>query len=79
MNVIKIGTWSGIKINISPALRTKKMTPWMLVEFIWRRKHYGDLWGGVMKCLREVAFNPNTVNPPFHTRMATPETDFSDE
>lgn len=40
------GTWNGIKINITPRLRTKNMVPWLLIEFIWRRKHYGDLWGG---------------------------------
>ena len=38
--------------------------PWLLVEFIWRRKHHGDLWGGIMKCLSEVAFRANSKLEP---------------
>ena len=31
--------------------------PWKLVEFIWRRKHAGNLWGGaITKALKEVFF-----------------------
>ncbi|CAO3621632.1 unnamed protein product [Mucor hiemalis] len=28
--------------------------PWKLVEFIWRRKHHGNIFGGMMTTLREV-------------------------
>lgn len=28
--------------------------PWKLVEFIWRRKHHGDIFGGMLTTLREV-------------------------
>ncbi|KAG0929029.1 hypothetical protein G6F29_010856 [Rhizopus arrhizus] len=38
------GTWNGIKMNVTPALRTKKMTPWLLIEFIWRRKHHNNIF-----------------------------------
>lgn len=37
------GTWGGIKVNCIARLRNKKMMPWVLVEFMWRRKHYGNL------------------------------------
>ncbi|KAJ8652135.1 hypothetical protein O0I10_012242 [Lichtheimia ornata] len=36
------GTWNGIKQNVTARHRTKKMMPWKLVEFIWRRKHDDD-------------------------------------
>jgi hypothetical protein len=45
------------------------MMPWILVEFIWRRKHHHDIWGGVMKCLREVAYSPDSENPAFLTEF----------
>ncbi|KAJ8651865.1 hypothetical protein O0I10_012558 [Lichtheimia ornata] len=28
-----------------------------LTEFIFRRKHAGDLWGGIIKALKEVSFD----------------------
>jgi hypothetical protein len=33
-NIVFIGTWNGIKINISARYRTKETMPWMLVDFI---------------------------------------------
>lgn len=43
------------------------MVPWLLIEFIWRRKHYGDLWGGLMKTLKEVSFHNSATNPAWLT------------
>ncbi|CAO3615406.1 unnamed protein product [Mucor hiemalis] len=40
------GTWNGIKIRCFPRSRTRKNVPWVLTEFIWRRKHHGDLYNG---------------------------------
>lgn len=68
-----LGTWSGIKINVSPALRTKKMMPWKLLEFIWRRKNVADIWGGVLRTLREVEFSKADTNPPWYTQIADDE------
>ncbi|OBZ80503.1 hypothetical protein A0J61_11447 [Choanephora cucurbitarum] len=39
------GTWNGIKLNVVPRLRSRKMMPWVLVEVIWRCKHCGDITG----------------------------------
>ncbi|KAJ8651429.1 hypothetical protein O0I10_013026 [Lichtheimia ornata] len=50
------GTWAGIKRGITERQRTKQMTPWKLIEFIWRRKHSEDWWGGLLSSLRDVAF-----------------------
>ncbi|CDH61197.1 hypothetical protein RO3G_17462 [Lichtheimia corymbifera JMRC:FSU:9682] len=52
------GTWNGIKQNVSARHRTKKMMPWKLVEFIWRRKHDDNWWGGIMKALSSVQVTP---------------------
>ena len=30
--------------------------PWKLVEFIWRRKHSGNLWQAFITALKEVSF-----------------------
>lgn len=65
------GTWSGIKVNCVARLRNKKMMPWVLVEFIWRRKHYGDLWGGLIKTLREVSFSRASRNEAYFTDFDT--------
>lgn len=51
-----IGTWAGIKRGITERQRTKQMTPWKLIEFIWRRKHSDDWWGRLLSSLRDVAF-----------------------
>lgn len=34
------------------------MMPWKLVEFIWRRKHDDNWWGGIMKALSSVQVTP---------------------
>lgn len=66
-------------MNIVPRLRNKKMVPWLLAEFIWRRKHYGDLWGGVMTCLSEVAFRRNSELDPVLTQFTSELTSDSEE
>ncbi|EIE82405.1 hypothetical protein RO3G_07110 [Rhizopus delemar RA 99-880] len=64
------GTWNGIKINVTPALRTKKMVPWLLIEFIWRRKHHNDIFGGIIDCLKNVSFDRAQRNPAWLTELA---------
>lgn len=54
-----IGTWNGIKMHVSAHLRTKKMMPWKLIEFIWRRKHADNEWDSLVQCLKEVSFQPS--------------------
>lgn len=39
--------------------------PWKLVEFIWRRKHHGDLFGGMLRTLREVTLGRLRGDPEF--------------
>ena len=34
--------------------------PWKLVEFIWRRKHSGNLWEAFITALKEVSFGEIT-------------------
>ncbi|CAO3645206.1 unnamed protein product [Mucor hiemalis] len=63
------GTWNGIKIRCFPRSRTRKNVPWVLTEFIWRRKHHGDLYNGLMTTLREVGFVRHENNPPSHTEL----------
>lgn len=43
------------------------MMPWVLLKFIWTRKHFGDIWGGIEKVLKEVQFARAQINPPFIT------------
>ena len=50
-----LGTWLGVKLRCFPRKRKRKNMPWKLVEFIWRRKHHGDIFGGMLTTLREVA------------------------
>jgi hypothetical protein len=49
------------------------MMPWLLLEFIWRRKHHADIWGGVIKCLKEVRFSDVYRNPAFVTEVIRDE------
>ncbi|KAG1399835.1 hypothetical protein G6F59_013267 [Rhizopus arrhizus] len=63
------GTWNGIKINVTPALRTKKMVHWLLIEFIWRRKHHNDIFGGIIDCLKNVSFDRAQRNPAWLTEL----------
>jgi transposase-like protein len=51
------GTWSGLKRNIQMRYRTNSAIDKHLVEFIWRRKHAGDLWGGFLDALRDVHYD----------------------
>lgn len=51
--LLHLGTWNGIKINISSRERAKEIMPWKLVEFIWRRKHKNNEWKGIINCLKE--------------------------
>lgn len=37
--------------------RTAPTMKYRLAEFIFRRKHAGDLWGGVVDALKEVSFD----------------------
>ena len=39
--------------------------PWMLLDFLWRRKNKPDLWGALMRALRETSFS--------HHNLATEE------
>ncbi|KAJ8651351.1 hypothetical protein O0I10_013142 [Lichtheimia ornata] len=48
------GTWNGIKSIIKARHRTAPIMKYRLVEFIFRRKHAGNLWGGIIKALKEV-------------------------
>ncbi|KAJ8651319.1 hypothetical protein O0I10_013188 [Lichtheimia ornata] len=51
------GTWNGIKSLIRTRHRTAPTMKYRLAEFIFRRKHANDLWGGVVKALKEVSFD----------------------
>jgi transposase-like protein len=48
------GTWNGLKLKIFPRNRSKDGMKYHLLEFIWRRKHENDLWGGFIESLRSV-------------------------
>ncbi len=60
MTNLFLGNWRPLKSKIPIRHRTKKMMPWKLVEHIWRRKHDGNWWNAVIRCLREVQFTPGT-------------------
>ncbi|KAG1135723.1 hypothetical protein G6F37_012585 [Rhizopus arrhizus] len=64
------GTWNGIKMNATPALRTKKMIPWLLIEFIWRRKHHNNTFNGIINCLKNVSFDRVQHNPAWFAELA---------
>lgn len=55
-----LGTWNGIKSIIKARHRTAPIMNYRLAEFIFRRKHAGDLWGGIIKALKEVSFDKVT-------------------
>lgn len=50
------GSWSGIKCNIAPRNRTKKLIDLHLCEFIWRRQNADMLWIEFIKCLKETKY-----------------------
>lgn len=70
--LIFIGTWNGIKQKVQGRKRTLATMLHILVEFLWRRKHFGDIWGGLLKCLKEVNYASNSDNFPIYT-MDQPE------
>lgn len=70
-----LGNWAGVKYYLSNRLRANKMMPWVLIEFIWRRNHYGDIWRGVMRCLREVAYSPQSQNRAYLTEYVISDED----
>ncbi|KII65364.1 hypothetical protein RF11_15493 [Thelohanellus kitauei] len=57
------GTWSALKMKISPRNRKNSFnedgeleentSDQFLGEFLWRRKNSGNLWEGLLKCIRE--------------------------
>ena len=48
------GTSNGIKQNIAPRNYNKGSIDNHLLEFIWRRRHSDDLWGGFLRALKEI-------------------------
>jgi ISXO2-like transposase domain len=50
------GTWNGIKIGVPSRNRTFGDMPDFLLEFIWRRKNAGDLWGGLLNAFRTISY-----------------------
>lgn len=72
------GTWNGIKIKTAARNRTRTAMPWVLVEFLWRRKHHGDLWGGLLNALKGVAFSNTASNPPAYTEDIVPDEEIND-
>jgi hypothetical protein len=41
--------------------------PWVLMEFIWRRKHAGDVWGGLISSLKNNSFTTVSNHMPLYT------------
>ncbi|ORE16496.1 hypothetical protein BCV71DRAFT_265629 [Rhizopus microsporus] len=58
-----------LKQNVIHRHRNKKMTPWLLLEFIWRRKNRRDLWGAIVTGLGAVSFTPGRFNPAYDTQF----------
>lgn len=58
-------------MNIIPRHRGKKMMPWLLVEFIWRRKHHSGIFDGIIKVLKDVAFSRAARNPAWLTEFSS--------
>jgi transposase-like protein len=50
------GTWNGLKLKIAPRHRTRGQMTEHLLEFIWRRRHANDLWGGLIAALSDVHY-----------------------
>jgi transposase-like protein len=46
------GTWNGMKMKIAPRCRVKQSLNERLLEFIWKRRHYIDLWNGLISALK---------------------------
>lgn len=60
-----LGTWLGIKLRCFPRHFTRKNLPWKLVEFIWRRKHHGDIYAGMLDTFRGATFSRDRTDPEF--------------
>jgi hypothetical protein len=43
--------------------------PWALVDFMWRRKHASNLFGGLLETLRGVSFSSVSRNAPYLTEV----------
>lgn len=39
---------------------------------MWRRKHHGDLWGGLLKCLKEVSVGTTNDVPDLTEDLLQP-------
>jgi hypothetical protein len=76
---LKLGTWYGIKQNVIHRHRNKKMTPWLLLEFIWRRKNRADLWGAIVTGLGAVSYTPGRFNPAYYTQFEYIDDEDDDE
>ena len=48
------GNWIGIKMNISPSLRTRNKIGIKITEFARRRKNNKDLWNGFVNAMKIV-------------------------
>jgi hypothetical protein len=46
------GIWNGLKLQITPRNRTKFIDE-ALLEAVWRKQNRSDLWGGLLKALRD--------------------------
>lgn len=51
------GTWSGLKRKIQPRFRGHNTINEHLLEFIWRRKHEKDPWGGFLHALQTIQYS----------------------
>ena len=50
------GLWNGIKIRISPRNRNKNTITNHLLEFIWRKRNYDDLWISFLNTLKTTGY-----------------------
>jgi transposase-like protein len=50
------GSWAGIKIRIPVRCRNQRFVQDHLFEFMWRRRHERDLWGGFLGALKDVKY-----------------------
>lgn len=51
------GTWSALKRSIAMRYRTGNVIEKHLLEFIWRRKHKGNLWAAFFDALKEIHYD----------------------
>ncbi|OAD75704.1 hypothetical protein PHYBLDRAFT_74175 [Phycomyces blakesleeanus NRRL 1555(-)] len=48
-------TWNAVKQQMASRSRTKKIVQWKLMQFIWRHKHAGNIWIGLLQTLARVS------------------------